>query len=399
MKTLWLEFENDGPWQSTNILKQSYLELYQNAGLNPVVKTIKWDDYLNPEFWSSIAALPIDTVILADMRFDLVHWLPLMQQHLSSQLKIQVHIYGNPLKRMKRLQNSSLDLPKLNLSFVVGSKVQEDLFVSILNSPDNVTYAPFIPTDRFHTSDEVRKNWRKANHFSDEKLFLYTGRISYQKNVHHLLELFSIHSKSNPKSRLIIVGTPDNLNWREVPRANYLNYSGELFFERLRILQERGVPVTYLGKLEASELLEVYNGCDHFVSMSTFDGEDFGLSVAEALAAGLPCSLTSWGGYKEFRALSQVKLCAIELRDGTLGVDYDGFMESLNSLSSDKKSNAQEFSQWKKERVNQCLHVISTLKTAPFKGFTTKFEQYCADQTSKGEFFEKDKEFLSAYWA
>jgi hypothetical protein len=121
--------------------------------------------------------------------------------------------------------------------------------------------------------------------------------------------------------------------------------------------------------------------------------------VAEALSAGLPCSLTSWGGYKEFRPLSQVKLCAIELRDGNLGVDYDGFMESLNATSNDKKSNSQEFADWKEERVKHCLHVISTQETVPFKGFTTKFEQYCSDQTSKGEFFEKDKEFLSAYWA
>ncbi len=399
MKTLWLEFENNGPWQSTNILMQSYLELYQNAGLNPVVKTIAWNEYLNPEFWSSIVALPIDTIILADMRFDLVHWLPLFQQHLSSPVKIQVHIYGNPLKRMKHLVNSSIDLARLNLSFIVGSKVQEDLFVSILNSPENVTYAPFIPSDRYQSSDEVRKKWRKANHYSDEKLFLYTGRISYQKNVHHLLDFFSIHFKSNPKSRLIIVGAPDNLNWREVPRANYLNYAGELFFEQLRLLQEQGVPVTYLGKLEASELWEVYNGCDHFVSLSTFDGEDFGLSVAEALSVGLPCSLTSWGGYKEFGTLKQVQLSEIELRDGTLGVDYDGFLESLNAFSYDKKTNAEEFHHWKTNRVHQCLNILSTINTTPFKGFTPKFEQYCSDQTSKGEFFEKDKDFLSAYWA
>ena len=121
MTSLWLEFENNGPWQSTNILMQSYLELYQNAGLNPVVKTIAWNDYLNPNFWSSLAALPIDTIILADMRFDLAHWLPLFQQHFPSRIKIQIHIYGNPLKRMKRLQQSSFDLSNLNLSFIVGS--------------------------------------------------------------------------------------------------------------------------------------------------------------------------------------------------------------------------------------------------------------------------------------
>ena len=395
--TLWLEFIDPTPWSSTQILQKNYQKLYQKVESHLVVKAIAWNEYLDPLFWSSLKALNLSKVILADMRFDLVHWLPLIQKNLSSEISIQVHIYGNPIKRMMRLDQASIDFTSLKLSFIVGSTVQLEMFEKILNDSKNVTYLPFIP-DGFIFNSRSRKDWREKNHFQNEKLFLYSGRISFQKNVTHLMDLFALHAHSYPNSRLIIAGAPDNLNWREVPRANYLNYAGEVFFEKLQSLTLEGVPISYLGKLTHSELEEVYNGCDQFVSLSTFDGEDFGLSIAESLSVGLPGSLTSWGGYKEFQDLPQVQLVEVEIQQGQLGIDQAQWMQALDFVSPDRIQNIEQFNLWKTKRETQCLKELSQNNSFSFQSFNQAFKNYCRDQIKTGEFFEREKEFLSSYW-
>ena len=395
--TLWLEFIDPTPWSSTQILQKNYRELYQEVESDLVVKAIAWNEYLDPNFWSSLKALNLSTVILADMRFDLVHWLPLIQKNLSSEISIQVHIYGNPIKRMMRLDQASIDFTSLKLSFMVGSTVQQKVFEKILNDSKNVTYLPFIP-DAYVFNSEKRLNWREKNHFQNEKLFLYSGRISFQKNVTHLMDLFALHAQSHPNSRLIIAGAPDNLNWREVPRANYLNYAAEVFFEKLQTLTHKGIPISYLGKLTHSELEDVYNGCDHFVSLSTFDGEDFGLSIAESLSVGLPSSLTSWGGYKEFQDLPQVQLVEVEIQQGQLGIDQAQWLQALDLVSTDRVQNIEQFNLWKKNRENHCLKTLREAKHFSFQGFNQTFKNSCRDQFKTGEFFEREKEFLSSYW-
>lgn len=397
-KTLWLEFEDPNPWHSSHVLQQSYLELYQAVLPNLLVKKIAWNSYLTPGFWSSLAALNIESIILADMRFDLVHWLPYLQKHLQAGIDIQVHIYGNPLKRMKRLLGANLDFNLYNLTFIVGSMVQKQVFENILNNPANVTYLPFLPP-AFYTYDKNKRNeWRKKNDVDEEKLFLYSGRISFQKNVHYLMELFSIHYQASPNSRLIIAGVPDNLNWRDVPRAKYLNYAGEIFFEKLESLQSQNIPITYLGKLSPTELQDVYSGCDHLVSLGTFDGEDFGLSVAEGLSVGLPCALTSWGGHKEFGSLHQVQLSRVEISEKNLGIDLDEFVLSLQQDLSERIKNIENFNRWRTQRELQAHSTLLGLKPYTFESFNESFKQYCLNQKPSGDFFEQDKEFLSPYW-
>ncbi len=396
--TLWLEFIDPTPWSSTQILQKNYQELYQKVESPLVVKAIAWNEYLDPDFWSSLKALNLSTVILADMRFDLVHWLPLIQKNLPREISIQVHIYGNPIKRMMRLYQAAMDFTSLNLSFIVGSTVQQEVFEKILNDSKNVTYLPFIP-DAYVFNAEKRLNWREKNHFQNEKLFLYSGRISFQKNVTHLMDLFALHAHSHPNSRLIIAGAPDNLNWREVPRANYLNYAGEVFFEKLQNLTHKGIPISYLGKLTHAELEDVYSGCDHFVSLSTFDGEDFGLSIAESLSVGLPSTLTSWGGYKEFQDLLQVQLIEVESQKGQLGIDQAHCLQALDLVSTDRIQNIEQFNVWKKNREIHGLEILTTMEPISFQGFSQRFKNYCRDEIKTGEFFEREKEFLSSYWA
>lgn len=66
-----------------------------------------------------------------------------------------------------------------------------------------------------------------------------------------------------------------------------------LFQELPTSIQKR---IFFKGSVPHKDLNLFYNAADLFVSLSLHHDEDFGMSVAEAMATGLPCVLTDWGG-------------------------------------------------------------------------------------------------------
>ncbi|NDJ57182.1 glycosyltransferase family 4 protein [Enterobacteriaceae bacterium 4M9] len=90
--------------------------------------------------------------------------------------------------------------------------------------------------------------------------FLYVGRLSREKNLSILIEVFN-----QTQHRLIIAG------------------SGE----ELAILKDKATNnVTFLGYVDNKSLVEIYAECDCFVLPSL--SEPWGLVVEEALSMGLP---------------------------------------------------------------------------------------------------------------
>lgn len=395
---MWPEFEEKSPWGSANSLKESYLKIYQSIYPHLEVRKIPWDGFQDEKLWSSLKSENFQQVILPDMRFDLALWLPLFCKHFANLQGLQIHLYGNPLTRLKRLRDSGIDLSGIPLLFVTGTQAQEDMLKKVFNNSQNLCYLPFIPQGRMDFNPSLRQKWRKEQGISDEKAFFYAGRISYQKNVHHLLDIFSQYAATNPHTKLFIAGAPDNLNWREVPRANYLNYAGELFFEKLSHHIAHGSPIVYLGRLDHSTLTGAYSGCDHYLSLSTFNGEDFGVSIAEALSSGMNCSLTDWCGHKEFAELKNVALSPVDVRAKTLGFDSEHFLQSLTRSSLNRQDQCQSYLEWRDRRQKICLEKLSELKMKAFGGFQSTFIASGTNQIS-GEFFETDKDFLSSYWS
>ena len=138
-------------------------------------------------------------------------------------------------------------------------------------------YPRGIDVERFHPA--------KANGFfhgrfkviGKEIKLLYVGRVSKEKNVPELVEVFKQLAALRKGVRLIVVG--DGPYLEEMKKA----------LDRL--------PVTFTGFLDGEELPQAYASSDIFLFPSTTD--TFGNVVLEAQASGLPVIVTDQGGPQE----------------------------------------------------------------------------------------------------
>jgi glycosyltransferase involved in cell wall biosynthesis len=61
-------------------------------------------------------------------------------------------------------------------------------------------------------------------------------------------------------------------------------------------------------------LTEIYSCGDILLNFSTLWGEDYGLSVAEALVTGLPCLLTEWMGLKDYKSVGENLVSSFQVK-------------------------------------------------------------------------------------
>jgi glycosyltransferase involved in cell wall biosynthesis len=104
------------------------------------------------------------------------------------------------------------------------------------------------------------------------EVILFVGRINWVKNIDKLLGSLAIVRRSRPSAALVCIGPSDNGHRAELERK----------------AQELGLgdSVTFTGMLSGEELKAAYARGDLLALVS--QKENFGLAVAEALAAGLP---------------------------------------------------------------------------------------------------------------
>ena len=134
-----------------------------------------------------------------------------------------------------------------------------------------------VDTERFHPAkrdDRFLKN--KLGIHAGLKL-LYVGRISKEKNLHLLVDVYKSLSEKYDDIQFVFVGDGP-------------------YLKELQAMME-GLPVVFTGYREGEELSAIYAGCDLFVFPSTTD--TFGNVVLEAQASGMPAIVTDMGGPQE----------------------------------------------------------------------------------------------------
>jgi glycosyltransferase involved in cell wall biosynthesis len=115
--------------------------------------------------------------------------------------------------------------------------------------------------------------------FAWERPYLLTvGRLEEYKGVQHVIRSMP----ELPEYDLLVAGSGP--------------YRGELE----RIAREEGIKdqVTFLGYVDEDTLPGLYAGADVYVTLSEF--EAYGMTVAEALAAGTPCVVREVGGLRDW---------------------------------------------------------------------------------------------------
>jgi D-inositol-3-phosphate glycosyltransferase len=122
----------------------------------------------------------------------------------------------------------------------------------------------------------------------DHCIGLYFGRLSQMSkaDLGPLLLALSVLSRRGTALHLVIAGDDTQMN--EAPRLTVLA-------AELNCLTN----LTVWVNPSAGDKHLLYSGADIFVSPSDNIQETFGLSVAEALAYGLPAVVSDWDGYRD----------------------------------------------------------------------------------------------------
>lgn len=176
------------------------------------------------------------------------------------------------------------------------------------------TKATLLPTgvDPIATSSEedIVTFKQKNNISSKDKVLLYVGRLSREKNLDLLIDAFSIVKKQSDNVKLLLVGDFD--------------YRDELELHAQHVgVQE---DVIFAGRIQRDKLGVAYGSADMFLFPSVTDTQ--GLVVHEAAGAHLPLILCD----------SDVSEVFIENETGLLAPNNaDGYAEKIIQLLADTK--------------------------------------------------------------
>jgi hypothetical protein len=231
--------------------------------------------------------------------------------------EIIFHLFGDFILQSLSWQSCSEALKDFSVSLVCASEKQRQLVNKLLIDDHYTEVIPFpldLGTVKFDSSE--REVAREELSLGDRFTFIYTGRLSYQKNVIDLIHAFAkLKEVVTSPIKLVLAGPMDDLG---TPYLGKEGIAGTFFYhweEALATYPElsKNEDITYMGNLEAEDLKKLYLAGDCYISMSAHNDEDYGMSPAEALARGLPCLLSSWGGFISFKKNfdQQVTLCPL----------------------------------------------------------------------------------------
>lgn len=171
-----------------------------------------------------------------------------------------------------------------------------------------------------------------------EPNFLFLGRLSKNKNIPALINVFEIVCKSNPNVKLFIVGQNFDENIQELKSTiAKKNLEKHIFLT---------------GQLSEKELKKIIEKCSYCIYASTFEG--FGISVLELMSAGLIPILNKISAFQRFvahqkngflcnfsdkKATSQTILSAIKLSNEKKQKLSLAAQEKIKEYFWDKKIN------------------------------------------------------------
>ncbi len=210
------------------------------------------------------------------------------------------HLYGDFTYFASEWARFGKQFQGHRVRFIAASHRQAQLVENCIGRPHHVPRLFFpVDTERFRFSDERRAEARRALGFTnDDLLTIYTGRVSLQKNVDVALGAVDALGNLSPRHHFFVAGGFDDVG---AGFASIDTFDGYMFAKMQRKLEAcRFVRPRLLGALQLPALIDLLHAADIYISLSLYHDEDFGMAPAEALATGLPCVLSDWGGYASF---------------------------------------------------------------------------------------------------
>lgn len=220
-------------------------------------------------------------------------------------------VRGSALLRGFRAARNAL-LRRADAFVAISGEIRDEL-LRLGVSPERIRRIPYgIDTARFRPAGaaEKRRLRRELALPADKTIFLFTGRLAVSKGLLVLIRVWRELARARGDVHLVIVGSPMGAHdpcedaLREYVQANGLATS-----------------VSLTGEVE--NVQEYLQAADVFVFPSDYEG--FGMSIAEALACGLPTVVT------------RVGVAGEHIRDGENGLlveprDAEGLRAALEWL-------------------------------------------------------------------
>lgn len=192
---------------------------------------------------------------------------------------IKLEESGNTFKILNKLINKSvIGLANLADVVIAPSNFAKDYLVKRGLRKRIIVISNGVDTKTFSPRNTNKKKELKLN---KEKIILYVGRLSYEKNIVTLIKSLKILVKNDKNIRLIIVGGG--------PQEKILkNIAKKMKVDKF---------IYFVGKVSDSDLPKYYATADLFVLPSLVELQ--GMVVLEAMATGLPVIVSN---YKESAA-------------------------------------------------------------------------------------------------
>ncbi|MCM2277018.1 MAG: glycosyltransferase family 4 protein [Oligoflexia bacterium] len=406
-KILLLCSERPSRWWSCREITENLVTAYRSLGETFELRTHTFSAQLDgrlsfPELFGDElaevfrACIP-DEIVLAENSPDPLSILAPIRGgpavELPPKTVLSIHVFGDFIFRSERWATlAGLLLNARRVKLICPSERHARLIRGFLADGGRQSKNPTVATvplgvncDFWKFDPKEREQCRKALGIApDQRVLLYTGRISLQKNVTRLLtEFSSLVQNGASEARLWIAGPFDDRDGASMALFCPSGYSFQKFQTALRELPERvrGM-IRYFEPRKSNSLRELYCAADAFVSLSLYSKEDFGMSPAEALATGLPVALTRWGGYSGFDVAGvSCGLIPVRLDEGGLRIESTAIQRALRTaLGADGEGTqrtrrglafSREFSV---HSATERLRAVLARDACEFPGFNGRFK-------------------------
>jgi glycosyltransferase involved in cell wall biosynthesis len=234
-----------------------------------------------------------------------VHYYPqfaALIKRLNPELRVVLHMHGEWLTQVK-FSHLSARLSKIDLVISCSEFVTDAVrtrFPTIANHcrtiPMGVSPDAFSHSWKDHQTDD-----------SFQRRLLCVGRISPEKGTHVLLDAFELIVRQYPDATLMIVG-PEWIAPREditdlclgkeiVGGLEPFYRDGYLKQLKQKLSPAAAKQITFAGLTPHGEIPKFYENADIYVGPSLY--ESFGVSILEAMVAGVPVVSTRVGAVPE----------------------------------------------------------------------------------------------------
>ena len=387
-------------WKSCQVISANLLKTYQSISKNIVIVKFNYDDSMSEydklKLAEEIVKSQLTHLSIIDHKPHPVKLLKFLDYYFSENKKISrplllIHVFGDFTLYSKEWLESEKYMKSFLVKFICASDRQKSLVSKFLKNKSNSTYKCPFPVDSgtFNFSNTLRDRARNELEITDSTtVFLYTGRLSLQKKIIEItLDFAQFIRATDADAILVLAGDFDDIG---NPFTGIHSKSGEYSQTFYRVMQklEPGIQskIKYVGNLSQPELSYFYNSADCFVSLSTHNDEDFGMSPAEALCTGLPALLSDWAGYASFNLNEQNNCTLIPVSIGDQSILYQRGLLIKNFIKTTSQINSLRSKRSKLARINtQAFSIVGNIDTLknilndkpqPFKGFSKTMNNF-----------------------